>query len=645
MGDWYGDVVCVARVACTATPLAFESTCFSAASMLFFGCAVNPAYISLASSERIYILVAYCHMDDYTIEEDLLPVAGAADAGTGVVPPKPVPTSVKVLLCALLFGSGLAFGSTGHELYAALSYLDAAEFTAAGALVGNVNTSANPCDSLWSYSCATYEAQHLTGSGASTLQDMQDERVAVAVALYEAHIATAPLDAASVFYVKCRTWTGSTNGCDTFFAAYANTSSMDTLLRLWESGLTHSGLGVGREPSPFTIGKREMVVYADGYLSGDTHAPTEVKRDTDPCNLLELYTLLFCSGAQAQRVECMQPVIFVLGDVDSVCSAWTAVRSQPDKFASAARAEAVAWCERIVSDAVWTRSGCFLQTAELWPEPSVVYHDGVKTDYDAVQQIWRDVKVNMLSVASPLGSKIAAKINAVELRSGYSRKNLSPGPPLAILQGSIATIIMECRRWVALRSINLLVQATPAFHINSFAINAYFSPAELTVYLPTAFMASTSPFAGVTQAQLGFILAHELAHSIDPSSIGQSADGLYVGIDAQLHGAELDRYNRFVQCVDRSHENQLAEDFADVLGAKVTSMLPYTHKLPVLPIADFSWTAAQLRTVAVAQLWCGARQEPSDVLDAHSSPLVRVNGAIASMTASFGCHATQKCAF
>ena len=174
---------------------------------------------------------------------------------------------------------------------------------------------------------------------------------------------------------------------------------------------------------------------------------------------------------------------------------------------------------------------------------------------------------------------------------------------------------------------------------------AYYSQAEVAVYIPDAIVSLAGSLPAVTIGRVGWIMAHELVHALDPSGIHFDHTGLYVGKSVMLlSDEEWSSYDRFISCISTGRANHMAEDFADILGALAVKECPgYQSGIEIGP-PSFTLTSEQTLAVSMSQLWCTSSAElDTPVSDPHSFSESRVTKSMAPFLSAFECEVAPYC--
>ena len=585
--------------------------------------------------------------DDSTATHVLLHAADdeaddADDADYGGMPPArpprmPVPRGVKVCALATFFVVAMVVGSTGHAAYtAAFAAVGEAEYVAAAALIAGLDHTADVCTDPWTFFCGRYEQAHyMSGSRIGDLSTVEWRR---ALKAYEAQ----KTGQSAAFFDAC-----VARGADDAAGCSAIYPDPATLRGLWRAGVAHSNIGISRMPHPDTARahERAVVMWALNDTSGVDVYPTNVDAAADPCGLVDLFEAVVCPD-WATAAECAAPRFLVAGEVAALCTAWTAVRRDPNASA-VARAVAVDACYNRAARLA-SPLGCFLRTAEYYPDANLPYLAVGRARSSGgsgkgVAEWFEAARTAVIEVAAPLGPAVRARLEAVELHAGWSAQNL-PTPPPQLHVGSngsdrkFVEAVAAHDAWQMETEMREATQVHPRWAMNSWSINAYYQPSTNEIYVPDSMAALVSPIEPATVGTLLFILSHELGHAFDPTSTVLDA-GLLVSA-----GPEAARYAAAKQCILSDYVNAnetVGEDFADFIGIQAVAKY-VAGKMGTkneIRVKERTYTPAQQTLAAFGGFWCASTDNdaaPGESRDPHSLPRDRVVQAVVKSTSAFG---------
>jgi hypothetical protein len=563
-------------------------------------------------------------MDDAQLLNDEPEDAKAADP-----PPKPIPTHIKVLVCAMLFIVGIAIGSVGHSIYTYETPPTPESLQALSSMVSRMNLSASPCSALYSYACGTYVEQHFPFSGASVFGELVEEASAAAYHAFDAHALNAPNEPASIFYRKCREAKRQTTSDCTITAE----PGPALVKAIWEHGYAVNDLFVDRTTSPYVQNSRSFAIFHSGYTAGSLKRPLEITDATDPCHLFQVLQLVYACD------PCEDGTILLYGETETICSKWGAIQANETETSLAAQELATQDC---LNEMPYGKSLelCVEHTSSFYTSVSRAYAETETAEVKKISLLFAKIQSTLVKIVKPLGKNVANKVKSVVLHSEWNANNQEPGPSLQSLMVNQSYAQLYLRSMLAKTQHSLQDRKfiSPLWHMNSYDINAYYSPSENAIYLPTAMKAL---LRGVTfSSSLAFILAHELAHSIDPSSINYNKDGQY---DLQMLSNEGSQYyTRYLNCIMvLNRERQLSEDFADRVSSQIVSIIaPESDDL--FEFETFTLNAAQMDVLRMAQLWCSAESHEY-FGDSHSPPRLRVEESMSALfTHEFNCPVEQQ---
>lgn len=544
---------------------------------------------------------------------------------------QPIPKGVKVCGFVTLFTVAAIVGSTGHAAYeATFATIGEAEYVAAASLIAGLDHTIDICTDPWAFFCGQYEKSHYMSG--SRIGDLSTAQWRKALKAYEAD----KTGQSAAFFEACIARDADdASACDDIYA------NAPTLRELWRAGATHSNIGVARMPStnPTRAHERVVVMWALNDTSATSMYPAGVSDATDPCKLVKLFTLIMCPD-WASRAVCAAPQFLVAGNVAELCAAWTAVQTDDNAIVNA-RKSAVDQCYRRAAQ-LSTSLGCFLRTAEYYPDTNLPYLAELQrtsgNQVDRIASWFEEARAAVVSVAAPLGATVRARLQNVKLHSGWTTQNLPTPPPQLFVAPCINT---TCRfvkavamhdAWQTETLMRETMQVHPRWEMNSWSINAYYSPSTNEIYVPDSMSVLISALDSATVGTLFFILSHELGHAFDPSARIAMGD------------SEAARYATAEQCIRSDYVNAnktIGEDFADFIGIQATAKY-VKEKMGAkqeIKVRERTYTPAQQTLAAFGGFWCASTDNdvaPGGGDDPHSLPRDRVVQAVFKTTSAFG---------
>jgi hypothetical protein len=536
---------------------------------------------------------------------------------SSALPPTTTPAGVKICAVLSVFVVGIALGGAGHTVYTTYwDKMNPEDMSAAGALLARIDLNASMCTSPWNYVCNNYIKKNYVAN--SFIMEVQLPQFIRALDAFEQDRDLVPVNSpARTFYNQCKE-SGPVQNSSACSTAY---NSEMTLVDLWKAGAIHSGLTVGRTASPYRRGFRSLVVLCEETVNFVEY-PTVITSENDNCNLMMLAKML----ASVDNNE-----IMVYGKLSEVCIRWNDLRSSANAV-NGARRLAAKHCKTSVQR-LQTPLDCFLETAKYWPQTNLPYMKVIGTEkVDTVLQRWfEEVKSTILQIAAPLGKKVLAKLAAVSVEVGWSSQNLGSGPSNALIGISTAESVIALRAWAMQQDLTATVHVFPRFAMSAYAINAYYTSAENKVYLPAGLFSLSSALRGETLGQLASIIAHEIWHSVDPSSIKYNEHGA----PSHLMSASVETtYNALVDCIKTS-DDTIAEDFADYQAVSTIQMMAAKESNDhVISTTKVSYDTHDIALISFAAFWCTSKgptifnTTPQISRDPHSLPQFRVEHSL-----------------
>lgn len=535
-----------------------------------------------------------------------------------------IPNSIKYTITVLLICFGIAIGSTGHSVYSAHKGNSANYVQHYGKMLSRMNTTRNPCYQLYHYACGAYAEEHMPLGGKSIFKDMQEKTQTIAYREFDAHVAKHPETLASLFYKRCQSdpYEIDDSGC-----AISGAPGPALTKNIIEHGYPINGIYADRTTNPYARSVRTFSLILESYTSGSSAAPLQISTATDPCAVFELRDIVF---NECEHRAC-EDEILVYGNIDELCAKWSHARRNLTQTSAEARNNATALCEY---ETRWSRrhyasETCMLHTSRFYPDVSLAMISARKWDTAHVRKLFEEIQKHTTKLVTLLGDGVAKKISQVTLNAGWTSQNLNPGPPrIAFSNVSYSKLYMTFRAWVQRDIMAQKVMISPLFQMEAWEMNAYYAPSENSIYIPDSLQILEKKDNTEFSSGLAFILAHELAHSFDISSVQYDENGMFVG--SLLDEEAQARYNRYINCIRTNRPRQLAEDFADNIAAQVVMNLQDDHRLQTATFDGVKWTSSQQSLIEMAQLWCEA-ERPLSFSDSHSPATMRVDETLSTV--------------
>lgn len=562
------------------------------------------------------------------MDEDLLANEDGNNLPQKEVVPQPVPKHIKILAGAMILILGVAIGTAGHAIYTEEPLPTAETLQATANMLSRMNITANPCSEMYTYSCGGYVNKHLPFGGANVFHDMQEESTAAAYHAFQEYTDAEPNSVATAFYNHCMgAGPQSRTNC-----TVDGEPGHALMKALWMHGYPVQGLFVDRSVSPYEPNTRTFSIFLSTYTPGDVKRPTMIESRTDPCNLFKILELMY------DCTICEDYNMLLYGDTDLICTQWQAADADAVNVSLASQSSATDDCVSEMRKRYSVQT-CIRHTSMFFPTVSKAYAGATLWEFDSTEHLFKLIQQTLAAIVAPLGEKVVTKVQDVKLHAQWSADNLNPGPSRTVLYSaqSYASLFLKLLYSKNAESLRGRTMVSPAWHINSYSINAYYQPSENSIYLPNAMqvLARGMQFPGA----LAFVLAHELSHSIDPSSISYNERGIY---DTLLSKDGESYYNRFLGCIRTNRPKQLSEDFADRVAAQIVATIT-PNDTGVLHLLNSEFTFKQQIVLQMSQLWCQAETvERYD--DSHSPSRLRVEESMSSLfTHEFKCAEQQTC--
>lgn len=561
-------------------------------------------------------------------------------------------TAIKVLVGFMIFLAGVGIGGGGHKLYNDYVALTSSEIVDAGAMLGGIDWSVNVCTDVWSFSCSKYAQTHMSSS---FISDAQVKPLLEAQSVFVNSLGDKDTPA-QTFYKLCTDWPlGNTEGCADVAGIYKNETLEDYLYRMWRDVGGHNMIGITKILSPFTKNLMELALWR--YDLPTVATPSQVTEKNDPCDLMTFSRKLMQCSETNPEPECKSPTLLLYSKPDDICRSFKLILSNYTDAALNASTDVLETCYEDINT-LSTSIGCFSKASKIWPEPSDVYarSENAKSQKykNEVELLFLQLKETLVDLVGVLGSVVQDKVKSITLNNGWSDTNLNSGPPASIFDhntdknNTMAEILFKTTKWKNNDLLSQTISAVPRWDMRSFDLNAYYRPSENSVYIPEALWTIHSDLPGMQYGKLAFIIAHEISHSIDVSSILMDKHGMSTPIEKVMPSEESrDIYKRFADCAETAPEHA-AEDFADHLGIllimKLTEHLStMTHEIGY---GNQSLNSKQQVPISMAQFWCETQsdaEESTISIDSHSKPKTRVETSLGPLlTQTFNCPKKSK---
>ena len=545
-----------------------------------------------------------------------------AGAGVPILTPAQPTTSPLAILCMLAVGvvtivvasaGGFAAGTTYAQHHTGVT-------EAVAHITLSANTSADPCTDMWHFACGGYEAMHLEYN---TMYDYQrylnrqiEKRLTATAGVSD------PPDYARL-YASC-------------LATDVTTHSSEHVSAIWllARGIPFQDVKIGWDINPMDNRETVAYVYNTSYVSDAT--PTLVRHnDTSDC-----YTAIIALVRTTVRNTYVGSAL-VYGDTNHICSmlARVDVHNNTEPLPTVQQ----------------TSGSCLSHVVALWP--NVIAAEMIALADNAampntIVALCRQVQTHFSSMLRVRNYATAAdKIDSVACRANYNG-------PVEVYQlqwgTNYTTQYFNLRHQQFMRDV-AQTSVDSVWDMPALSVNAAYSSVLNELYITPAmamFAFESRARQAFTLARLGFILAHELAHALDPTGIYFDATGMYT-LNTVLTENEQRRYTNDVACIASEFDNHrltLQEDVADHLAmAVVVDMVraaPAEQPITVCSPECHTLTTQTQFYVYFAQTWCSSessQQYANRNSDVHSPNRARVEHALinAGAATAFECPGLQ----
>lgn len=540
-------------------------------------------------------------------------------AGAGPVPNSPsTGTEPRAILCMIAVGvvaivvasaGGFAAGTTYAQHHTGVT-------EAVAHITLSANTSADPCTDMWNFACGGYEAMHLEYNTMYDYQRYLNRQIEKRLAAMAE--APNPPDYARM-HASCL-------ATEQTLMPGKNVSAIWLLNR----GLPFNDLEIGWDINPMDNRQTVAYVYNTSFASEIT--PTLVRHnDTSTCGKA-IIALVRTVVHNAYVVSAL-----VYGETERVCDMLDRVdvhnkTTQPPvvlQSAGACLSHVVGLWPNVIAAEMLALAG-----NAAMPTTIVTLCEEVRAHFAAMLRMRRH-------------NTAAAKIQSVACRANYNG-------PVEVYQmewdADYTTSYLNLRHQQFMRDV-AQTSVDSVWDMPALSVNAAYSSVFNELYITPAmamFAFESNTRRSFTLARLGFILAHELAHALDPTGIYFDATGMYT-LETVLTGDEQRAYTNDIACIASEFDNNrltLQEDVADHLAmAVVVDMVRLSQaELPVTvcsPNCTILTTQPQFY-VYFAQTWCSSessQQYANRNRDVHSPNRARVEHALvnAGAASAFQC--------
>lgn len=487
-------------------------------------------------------------------------------------------------------------GAAGFKTGKYVEHANTHSATAMGSLALNMNMDVSPCDDMWTFACGAFEDTRREGN---VLQEFGEK---VRNAMIRNATRNQKGSQANVFY----------NACVMHGKNRANASSVRAA-ELWQRGKTARNVTFVKM-AQLDEGRYNAILVADNIEAVKT---------------VDVYKL------EEETKECRDIIESVVGK-----SNFVATNKKVNDV-----------CGILVNESgavvPWENAeDCWSKMVEVFPrQVSIAYMEEtamggvVKTVMDMAERI-RGVFVATLVEGH--FTELAEKVGSITIRM---KDKIEPEHyPDYDERMSFA----ENEARFEMEQFRGGMQFFPEVYVNAF-----YMPAENAIHVTHAMLAYVQETGGdvlpLVYGKLGFVLAHEMAHSIDPMGVHYTGGGNYNRNVTIFETSENE--NKFAgdtTCLEKeygTHGRTTNEDVADFIGMKV--MIKVMEELGgsmgkarVCKEECREMDDMELFYTGFAQLWCrGAVERRGMEWDVHSGGKIRTEHVLKSANAqeAFGC--------
>tara|TARA_B110000902_G_scaffold52546_1_gene60776 strand:- start:20052 stop:21749 length:1698 start_codon:yes stop_codon:yes gene_type:complete len=506
------------------------------------------------------------------------------------------------------FAAGTIYTKKTSGITPALSHLTLAS-----------NTSASFCEQPWEMACGGFADQYYKyGSTFGIFQRRVDAHLQRV--LDNQHRHSVHESKASEFYALC---------LDQKASVYTHRNQ--TAHWFWQRGFVVENVSFGRTVNP--LKEYETLPYVQLYTDGNFESalPRYVQSSTtDHCGMLLFNTL--------QTVMQLSSItsFMVYGNYDAFCQSNTLNATGEHTTDVVSR----------------TPEACLRHTSLFWHGYLSVLTQSLMPATHAieVQYVFAKLQAEYMHQLKHI-PVLRDKIAAITCETSYS----APVESYAYPNASFYNTYFDLRRQLFERQIHS-TSIDSGWHMEASTVNAYYNCLTNKLYILPAmamYLYDSSKSTSLLYGRLGFIIAHEIAHSIETNGILFDKTGRYTagGILPQADKAALDHDAKCIENDFETNGRTLNEDMADHLGiaiaTSVVSQLPAMSTVRICAPDCLELNAMAQFYMYFSQTFCNAKNATDDVADVHSPGHIRVMHALTQTHAgnAFGCtqHVAPQC--
>lgn len=524
----------------------------------------------------------------------------------------PPPPSSSKHTCAMFSCATIVFtvfvASGGFAAGTAYEHVSNGVTSSVAQMVLFSNTSADMCTSPTDFVCGGFaDTFYKHGSAIGVFQMRVDAHVQRALDVqYKSLTTRSP---ASYFYTMCKT------------EPFDDVEMNQTAVWLWRRGFTAANISIGRTVNPNK--QYESLPYIE-YGTEDV-GPTIIESYQSAC-AAELVQLVH-SVTRLNRVQ----QVMVYGNYTLLCRN---VHSVQDNIT--------------VPQVVRNSYRCLQMTKQLWGGYLATLSDDLmpSTQRTQIQHVFKAVQTAYVEhfATRPELTVLRDKIAAITCETSYTAAVESYVVPT----GSFADVYYDLLQQQFERRVHAsIVDSDWAMQAND--INAYYNPYTNKLYVLPAmamFLHDSSNSVPLLYGRLGYILGHEIGHSIESHGIMFDASGTFVPGSILPDAATREQFDKDRACFvaefgtnGRTVDEDLADHMGLVIAARVVKTMPVASAVRICAPRCTELNAMAQFYMYFAQTWCSAQDANADTTDVHSPGMTRVSHALKQMHASavFGC--------
>jgi len=273
------------------------------------------------------------------------------------------------------------------------------------------------------------------------------------------------------------------------------------------------------------------------------------------------------------------------------------------------------------------------------------------TQRSQIQDVFKTVQAAYVAhfAARPELNVLRNKIAAITCETSYTAAIES----YVIVTGSFEDVYYDLLQQQFERRVHASIVDSD-WAMQASDINAYYNPYTNKLYVLPAmamFLHDSSNSVPLLYGRLGYILGHEIGHSIESHGIMFDASGTFVPNSILPDAATREQFDKDRACFvnefgtgGRTVDEDLADHMGLIIAARVVNTMPAASTVRICAPRCTELNAMAQFYMYFAQTWCSANGATADATDVHSPGMTRVYHALQQLHAGavFGCPLTPQ---